>query len=214
MAHTASFYWIGKLPASIFFTTAPFGLDPIEHQAWIVEGGGQELVGRALRAFRRQGLPCRQHRSVDGRMVPRRGEKPCRREGVAHPRAGRRRRGLRPARRDPGDARARRSRAGARTWRDRRGRASRAGERRVARASAPGEILLCAGLQQAERRRRSAGVALTLSTSLPEDLRAVIANACEAEHSAGLAEAEKRQRGGDRDARAAKACASPSFRPM
>ncbi len=43
MAHTASFYWIGKLPASIFFTTAPFGLGPLEHQAWISVGGGQEL---------------------------------------------------------------------------------------------------------------------------------------------------------------------------
>jgi len=39
MAHTASFYWIGKLPASIFFTTAPFGLGPLEHQAWIANGG-------------------------------------------------------------------------------------------------------------------------------------------------------------------------------
>jgi TRAP-type mannitol/chloroaromatic compound transport system substrate-binding protein len=39
MAHTASFYWIGKLPASIFFTTAPFGLGPLEHQAWIAAGG-------------------------------------------------------------------------------------------------------------------------------------------------------------------------------
>ncbi|MFI5011062.1 MAG: TRAP transporter substrate-binding protein [Hyphomicrobiales bacterium] len=43
MAHTASFYWIGKLPASIFFTTAPFGLDPLEHQAWIAVSGGQAL---------------------------------------------------------------------------------------------------------------------------------------------------------------------------
>ena len=39
MAHTASFYWIGKLPASIFFTTVPFGLGPLEHQAWINSGG-------------------------------------------------------------------------------------------------------------------------------------------------------------------------------
>jgi TRAP-type mannitol/chloroaromatic compound transport system substrate-binding protein len=43
MAHTASLYWIGKLPASIFFTTAPFGLGPLEHQAWIASGGGQKL---------------------------------------------------------------------------------------------------------------------------------------------------------------------------
>ena len=43
MAHTASLYWIGKLPASIFFTTAPFGLGPLEHQAWIAMGDGQAL---------------------------------------------------------------------------------------------------------------------------------------------------------------------------
>jgi TRAP-type mannitol/chloroaromatic compound transport system substrate-binding protein len=43
MAHTAALYWIGKLPASIFFTTAPFGLGPLEHQAWIAAGGGQAL---------------------------------------------------------------------------------------------------------------------------------------------------------------------------
>jgi len=43
MAHTASFYWQGKEPAAVFFTTVPFGLTPGEHVAWIDVGGGQAL---------------------------------------------------------------------------------------------------------------------------------------------------------------------------
>ena len=43
MAHTASFYWQGKEPAAVFFTTVPFGLTPAEHVAWIDVGGGQGL---------------------------------------------------------------------------------------------------------------------------------------------------------------------------
>jgi TRAP-type mannitol/chloroaromatic compound transport system substrate-binding protein len=43
MAHTASFYWAGKVKAASFFTTVPFGLTPAEHAAWIEHGGGQAL---------------------------------------------------------------------------------------------------------------------------------------------------------------------------
>ncbi len=43
MAHTASFFWAGKAPAAVFFTTVPFGLTPPEHVAWVYEGGGQKL---------------------------------------------------------------------------------------------------------------------------------------------------------------------------
>ena len=43
IGHTASFYWQGKMPASSFFTTVPFGLTPPEHNAWIDAGGGQAL---------------------------------------------------------------------------------------------------------------------------------------------------------------------------
>lgn len=43
MGHSAAFYWVGKMPASVFFTTVPFGPGPIEHQAWIEQGGGQAL---------------------------------------------------------------------------------------------------------------------------------------------------------------------------
>ncbi|MES0882607.1 TRAP transporter substrate-binding protein [Roseibium sp. SCP14] len=43
MAHTASFFWQGKIPASVYFTAIPFGLLPHEHISWIEQGGGQAL---------------------------------------------------------------------------------------------------------------------------------------------------------------------------
>ena len=43
MGHSASFYWVGKMPAAVFFTTVPFGSGPVGHQAWIERGGGQAL---------------------------------------------------------------------------------------------------------------------------------------------------------------------------
>jgi TRAP-type mannitol/chloroaromatic compound transport system substrate-binding protein len=43
MGHTASFFWQGKQPAAVFYTTVPFGLTPGEHVAWVDAGGGQAL---------------------------------------------------------------------------------------------------------------------------------------------------------------------------
>ena len=43
MGHTASFFWQGKEPAAVFYTTVPFGLTPGEHVAWVEAGGGQAL---------------------------------------------------------------------------------------------------------------------------------------------------------------------------
>ncbi len=52
MGHTASFFWAGKAPAAALFTTAPFGLGPLEHQAWIEKRGGQELWDRLYEPFK------------------------------------------------------------------------------------------------------------------------------------------------------------------
>ncbi len=52
MAHTASFYWRGKMPAAVFFTTVPFGLSPVDHQAWLEHGGGQALWDELYRPHR------------------------------------------------------------------------------------------------------------------------------------------------------------------
>lgn len=43
LGHTAALYWGGKMPAAPLFTTFPFGLGPVEHQAWIDLRGGQAL---------------------------------------------------------------------------------------------------------------------------------------------------------------------------
>jgi TRAP-type mannitol/chloroaromatic compound transport system substrate-binding protein len=51
MAHTASFFWAGKMPAAQFFTSVPFGLLPLEHSAWIEHGGGQALWNELYAPF-------------------------------------------------------------------------------------------------------------------------------------------------------------------
>lgn len=52
MGHTASFFWAGKMPAATLFTTAPFGMGPVEHQAWIQQRGGQALWDRLYEPFK------------------------------------------------------------------------------------------------------------------------------------------------------------------
>jgi TRAP-type mannitol/chloroaromatic compound transport system substrate-binding protein len=51
MGHSASFYWQGKMPASAFFTTVPFGLTPAEHVSWVDAGGGQALWDELYKPF-------------------------------------------------------------------------------------------------------------------------------------------------------------------
>ena len=43
MGHGASYYWTGKMPAAVFFTSVPFGLTAQEINGWIHYGGGMEL---------------------------------------------------------------------------------------------------------------------------------------------------------------------------
>jgi TRAP-type mannitol/chloroaromatic compound transport system substrate-binding protein len=43
MGHGAAYYWKGKSPAAVFFTTVPFGLTSWEMSAWLHYGGGMEL---------------------------------------------------------------------------------------------------------------------------------------------------------------------------
>jgi TRAP-type mannitol/chloroaromatic compound transport system substrate-binding protein len=43
MAHDFSLYHIGQLPAAGFFSAVPFGLTPAEFNGWVNFGGGQEL---------------------------------------------------------------------------------------------------------------------------------------------------------------------------
>ena len=43
MGHGAAYYWEGKAPAAVLFTTIPFGMTAQEMNAWIAYGGGLEL---------------------------------------------------------------------------------------------------------------------------------------------------------------------------
>jgi TRAP-type mannitol/chloroaromatic compound transport system substrate-binding protein len=44
MGHTASYYWKGKDPSTMFFTTMPFGMTAPEQYAWFYYGGGMDLM--------------------------------------------------------------------------------------------------------------------------------------------------------------------------
>ncbi len=43
MGHGSAYYWKGKIPAAVFFTTVPFGLTAQEMNGWLYHGGGLEL---------------------------------------------------------------------------------------------------------------------------------------------------------------------------
>ncbi|MBY6197813.1 TRAP transporter substrate-binding protein [Vibrio hangzhouensis] len=44
MGHSASYYWKGKVPNTLYFTTMPFGMTAPEQYAWFYHGGGMELM--------------------------------------------------------------------------------------------------------------------------------------------------------------------------
>jgi TRAP-type mannitol/chloroaromatic compound transport system substrate-binding protein len=46
MGHSASYYWKGKDPSMMYFTTMPFGMIAPEQYAWFYYGGGMELMKR------------------------------------------------------------------------------------------------------------------------------------------------------------------------
>jgi TRAP-type mannitol/chloroaromatic compound transport system substrate-binding protein len=49
MGHGAPYYWQGKLSATQFLASMPFGLNALEQNAWIQFGGGQELADKIYR---------------------------------------------------------------------------------------------------------------------------------------------------------------------
>lgn len=44
MGHSASYYWKGKDPNTLFFTSMPFGMTAPEQYGWFYYGGGMELM--------------------------------------------------------------------------------------------------------------------------------------------------------------------------
>jgi len=46
MGHSGSYYWKGKVPNTLFFTTMPFGMTTVEQYAWFYRGGGMALMDK------------------------------------------------------------------------------------------------------------------------------------------------------------------------
>jgi TRAP-type mannitol/chloroaromatic compound transport system substrate-binding protein len=44
MGHSASYYWKGKVPNTLYFTTMPFGMITPEQYGWFYYGGGMSLM--------------------------------------------------------------------------------------------------------------------------------------------------------------------------
>ncbi|EGU37309.1 TRAP-type mannitol/chloroaromatic compound transport system, periplasmic component, partial [Vibrio ichthyoenteri ATCC 700023] len=44
MGHSASYYWKGKVPNTLYFSAMPFGMMSTEQYAWFYRGGGMELM--------------------------------------------------------------------------------------------------------------------------------------------------------------------------
>jgi len=53
-------YYIGKNPSFIFDGSVPFGFTPRQHNAWMMFGDGQKLMGEVYESFGIVALPCGQ----------------------------------------------------------------------------------------------------------------------------------------------------------
>ena len=51
LGHSASYYWKGKVPNTLYFTTMPFGMIAPEQYAWFYHGGGMELMQKVYAPF-------------------------------------------------------------------------------------------------------------------------------------------------------------------
>jgi TRAP-type mannitol/chloroaromatic compound transport system substrate-binding protein len=57
IAHTASYYYVGKDPTFAFGTAVPFGLNSRMQNAWFMHGGGNELMNDFYKKFNVYGIP-------------------------------------------------------------------------------------------------------------------------------------------------------------
>jgi len=58
MAHTASYYYLGKDPTYALGTTIPFGLNARQQNAWLYRGNGNTLLNEFYATQNLYGLPC------------------------------------------------------------------------------------------------------------------------------------------------------------
>ncbi|MCZ6597724.1 MAG: TRAP transporter substrate-binding protein [Planctomycetota bacterium] len=57
LGQTASYYYIGKNPALAFDTCVPFGLSARQQTAWLLDGGGRELLAGLFADFNIRSFP-------------------------------------------------------------------------------------------------------------------------------------------------------------
>src|SRR6188474_2723953 len=58
MCHTASYYFVGKDPTYAFGTAIPFGLNSRQEDAWMLHGGGMELMNDFYKKANIFAIPC------------------------------------------------------------------------------------------------------------------------------------------------------------
>src|SRR6478736_1566364 len=56
MGHTASYYFYGKDPTFALCTTIPFGLNTRQMNAWITQGGGEQLINDFYKGYSVYGI--------------------------------------------------------------------------------------------------------------------------------------------------------------
>ena len=57
LGNGAGYYWAGKVPAAQFFASVPFGMNAQQMNAWLLDGGGQELWDETYAPFNLKGFP-------------------------------------------------------------------------------------------------------------------------------------------------------------
>ncbi|GMU87512.1 MAG: ABC transporter substrate-binding protein [Ignavibacteriales bacterium] len=51
LGHSAPYYWAGKIPSASFFSAVPFGMNTTQTNAWLMYGGGLELMKEVYGGF-------------------------------------------------------------------------------------------------------------------------------------------------------------------
>ena len=57
MGHSASYYWKGKVPETLYFTTMPFGMTAPEQYAWFYYGDGMALMEKLYDKYNMLSFP-------------------------------------------------------------------------------------------------------------------------------------------------------------
>ena len=58
IGHTASYYYVGKDPTFTFDCTVPFGMNSRIMNAWLRQGGGQEIMADFFKSYNVISIPC------------------------------------------------------------------------------------------------------------------------------------------------------------